>query len=85
MLTAKQIEQLRRAKPSGRNRVERAMDMAELTQNELADALHVTQAYISKIANSRYEDLPLETARAVADVFGCAIEDLFPAKAAIAS
>jgi len=54
--------------------------MAGSTQAQLADAVGVTQAYISKLCTGSYNDLPLEKTRLIADFFGCQIEDLFPAR-----
>ena len=54
------------------------MDMANVTQVQLANKTGFTQSYISRILNGRYSDLPGETMRTLADSFGCAMEDLFP-------
>ena len=84
MLKPDEIKQLRREN-KGRNRVAKAMELSGITQVELAAAIGTTQSNISEIKTGQYEDLPLETTRALADHFGCSIEDLFPAARAIAS
>lgn len=85
MLTKQQIETLRRSRANTRNRLARAMELADLTQAQLAQAMGFTQSFISKVKNGQYIDLPGETMRKFAGHFGCAIEDLFPAREAIAS
>lgn len=80
MLNAAQIKELRAAKLTGKNKVLKARELAKQTQAELAEALGITQAYVSAIERNVYGDLPLETTRSFSDHFGCAIEDLFPAK-----
>lgn len=83
MLTAKQLADLRRDR-SGPNRLQRAMDLAKVTQTDVANALGWDQPYISKIKRGAYGDagLPLERTRALAEFFGCHIEDLFPRRVA---
>lgn len=61
------------------------MELADVTQVQIADKTGHTQSYISKVQNGRYSDLPGETMRSFADYFGCQIEDLFPAREAVAS
>jgi transcriptional regulator with XRE-family HTH domain len=60
------------------------MELAEVTQVQLAEATGLTQSYISRIKNDRYDDLSGDTMRSLAGYFGCALDDLFPAKAAVA-
>lgn len=84
MLTPEQIDTLRTYRQSGRNRLEKAMELAGVTQVELATRTRFTQSYISKVTNGQYADLPGETMRAFASFFGCSIEDLFPAREAVA-
>lgn len=57
------------------------MDLAGLTQAQLAEAIGLSQPYISDVKTGRYNTLTVENAYKFADYFGCAIEDLFPAKA----
>jgi DNA-binding XRE family transcriptional regulator len=83
-MTRGQVERLRREGRASRNRLALAIEIESTTQVKLADAIGLTQPYISKLANGQYDDIPLETSRALADFFGCSIEDLFPAKAEVA-
>jgi plasmid maintenance system antidote protein VapI len=54
------------------------MELAAVTQVQLADHLDCTQVYVSTLVRGDYKDIPLETTRRCAEYFGCAIEDLFP-------
>lgn len=73
-----------RGLPSEPNRVKAAMQMAGITQVQLAAGVGLTQPQISEIANGNYTKLPLETAQRVAAFFGCSTDDLFPAREAVA-
>ena len=85
MLTKKQLALLRQTPPSEKNRLQAAMDLAGLTQVQLSEHTGFTQGYISRIKNGRYsDDMPGETMRRFAEFFGCAIEDLFPSREAVA-
>lgn len=83
-LTSAQLKQVRRT-PPGQSRVRSARHAAGLTQESLAAELGITQSALSDLERQRYADITLKTASKFADFFGCAIEDLFPAKAALAS
>ncbi len=85
MLTAEQIEALRAEPLAGRNKVKHARQLVGVTQVELAAVVGHSQSYISSIEQGQYsvDALPLETTRRLAGFFGCAIEDLFPAPAAV--
>lgn len=83
--TPAQLKRLRAAAPNGPNKVRQARELAGLTQVEMAKALGAEQVYISKIERDRFSRLPLENARELAQFFGCHIEDLFPAREAVAS
>lgn len=84
MLNTEQLDELRRTPPGGANRIAVAMRLATLTQVELAERTGFTQSYVSRVKDGRYSDLPTETTRAFAAAFGCSIEDLFPAREAVA-
>ena len=58
------------------------MALAGLTQSQLAEHTNLTQSYVSRVKAGHYSDLPGERMRQLAAVFGCAIEDLFPSRAA---
>jgi len=84
--TPEQIAAIR-AMPLGamRNKVRLARTILGLKQGDVADAIGITAPYLSDIESGKYKDLPLESVlRPLSDYFGCAIEDLFPAKEAVA-
>lgn len=80
-LTAEQVTALRSV-PLGAmpNKVGLALTMTDTSQTDAAEALDIPRPNLSKIVNGRYEGIQLETSRKLADYFGCAIEDLFPAR-----
>lgn len=80
-LTPKQLRTLR---ASTGNRVRIARTLVGLKQNEMAEALGVQQSRLSEIEN-RLGEPSLHTARRLSAFFGCAIEDLFPARESVAS
>lgn len=84
-LTNSQLKELRRAHPNAAgNRLSIAMDLAGLKQADLADAVELTQPYVSDVVRGRYATITLDNARRFAAFFGCSIEDLFPAKSEVA-
>lgn len=85
MLSKQEVLTLKRTRPRGRNRLALAMTLADITQVQLAEKTGLTQSYISKIQNGQYGDIPGETMRTLANEFGVSIEDLFPAREAVAS
>ena len=76
MLTAQQLEKLR-SEP-GTNRVAKAISLAGVTQVTVAEAVALSQPYVSDVARQRYRTITVDKARRFADYFGCRIEDLFP-------
>jgi transcriptional regulator with XRE-family HTH domain len=84
VLTTEQLAELKAHTGRDRNRLGKAMSLAGLTQVVVAERTGFTQSYVSRVQSGRYQDLPGETMRAFADLFGCAIEDLFPARQAVA-
>ena len=85
MLTRKQLNSLRVEKKSGPNRLKRAMQLADVTQEQVAAAVGVSQSHISEIANGNYSRLPIDMVQNLAGYFGCSTDDLFPARQAVAS
>lgn len=67
------------------NKVKLARTLLGLKQGDVADAIGMKAAYLSGIERGDYKGIPIETARPLAEFFGCAIEDLFPAREAVAS
>lgn len=83
-LTPRQLKELQRAHVDEPNKVRKAIELAGVTQTQVADAVGLTQPHVSEIANGKYTSLPLETARRLAGYFGCSIDELFPAREAVA-
>ncbi len=46
----------------------------------MARGVGLPQPYISDVARGRYQTITLRNARKLAEYFGCAIDDLFPAE-----
>lgn len=84
VLSARKLRELRATATEG-NRVATAIDLARVTQIDVATGTGLPQPYISDVARNRYQTITVENARKFADFFGCQIEDLFPAKEAVAS
>lgn len=85
MLSDAQLHRLRTEPIDGPNRLRFAMRLAGITQEQLEAKMGIPQPTISKVVRGSYSRLPIETARKYAAVFGCHIEDLFPAREAVAS
>lgn len=85
-LTVQQLRTLR-ATPTGApgNRIQAAIDLAQETQTSVARATDLPYTYVSDTARGRYQTITVDNARKFADFFGCAIEDLFPARESVAS
>lgn len=85
-LTPEQVHALRSV-PLGSmpNKVRLARAMLGVRQTVVAEANALTSPQLSDIERGGYKDIPLEKTRSLADYFGCAIEDLFPARDAVAS
>jgi hypothetical protein len=81
MLTRTQLHKLRRT-PLGAspNKLQIAMDLADVTQLDIQAATKIPQSYVSRIKRGAYSQrgLPGGTMGTLAGFFGCQIEDLFP-------
>lgn len=85
MLETRHLKRLRAAPlPKTGNKVALAIALSEKRQGQVATELEMTQSHLSDICRGRFEDPQLSTARRLATYFGCAIEDLFPAREAVA-
>ena len=84
MLTSKQLRELRRS-PAKPNRLRQAMTLADVTQVQVAEAIGIAQSQVSEDAAGKFSEISLEKARSYAAFFGCVLEDLFPAREAVAS
>lgn len=84
-LTPEQVLALRSV-PLGSmpNKVRLARTMLGLSQGDVARELDFNQPLLSQIERGDYGDVMLERSRAIADLFGCSIEDLFPSREAVA-
>jgi hypothetical protein len=83
-LTEAQLIQLRKAKTAG-NRVNRAIELAGVTKVHVAKATELPYSYVTDVAGNRWQTVTVENAHKFANFFGCAIEDLFPEREAVAS
>lgn len=83
MMTTEQLETLRTA-PLGEatNRLRIAFALTDRRQSEAVAATGIVASNLSDIVNGKYTRITVETAGKLADFFGCAIEDLFPRRAA---
>lgn len=54
--------------------------MANVKQADVAEALGITAARLSKLVVGAYQTVDVELAGNIAALFGCAIEDLFPVR-----
>jgi hypothetical protein len=84
-MTAKQIKALRSI-PVGEtgNRLADAFQISGLPQMACVRRTRFTAQYVSDVKNGRFRDISVENAREFASFFGCQIEDLFPAREAVA-
>jgi transcriptional regulator with XRE-family HTH domain len=82
-LTPEQLAELR-STPIGitGNRLAKAIELVRLKQADVAAAASLSQPYVSDVARGRHETITVENAHKFSDLFGCAIEDLFPSRAA---
>lgn len=80
MLSAEQVATLRMAPLTGANKLSLAIELSGRTQVDIAEAIGSSQGAVSKAARGVFPKLPVDTARKYAEFFGCAIEDLFPAR-----
>jgi len=85
LLNTKKLRELRETPARESNRVARAIELAEVTQQDIEAATGLPQPYISDVARNRYRTITVDNAHKFADYFGCQIEDLFPAREAVAS
>jgi predicted XRE-type DNA-binding protein len=85
MLSTSKLRQLRRAPVAEPTRLRTAMTLAGVTQTQVAEAVGIAQSQVSEDAAGKFSEISLEKARKYATYFGCAIEDLFPSREAVAS
>lgn len=61
------------------NRVRAACGILGLSQSDIVAGTQLSRPTVSDIYNFQVSDVKYTTLRALADFFGCAIDDLFPA------
>jgi plasmid maintenance system antidote protein VapI len=85
-MTPKQLRDLR-ARPvaSTGNRLAEAFEITERSQVDCVRATKFTAQYVSDMVRGRFQNISLDNAHKFADYFGCAIEDIFPSREAVAS
>jgi transcriptional regulator with XRE-family HTH domain len=82
-MTSTQLKQLRAASVDG-NRLGLAFHLDERTQADCARATGFSAQYINDVKAGRIQNVTVENAHKFAEFFDCAIEDLFPAREAVA-
>lgn len=80
-MTKKNLKQLRTA-PVGEtgNRLELAFELDGRQQTECARQTGLSPQYVADVKAGRYQNLRRDNLQKFATFFGCAIEDLFPAR-----
>lgn len=66
------------------NKVGLALTMLGLGQIDIIEETGFTQGFVSDVVRGKVKNLSIESARKFAEFFGCNIEDLFPAREAVA-
>lgn len=83
-MTPEQLDALR-AVPLGTmpNKLRIALALAKAKQRDVVDETGIYASNLSNFVTGDYKTITIETARKLADFFGCQIEDLFPAKESV--
>lgn len=85
-LTPEKLQALRAVPLEGMpNKVRLAMTLTGAKQVDIVEAIEMDASGVHRVVNGKYSALELDTARKFAEFFGCAIEDLFPAREEVAS
>jgi DNA-binding Xre family transcriptional regulator len=85
-MTSKQLRELRgRPVSVSGNRIAVAFEISKRPQMDLVRETGLTPQYVTDVKAGRFQSITVDNARKFAEFFGCAIEDLFPAREAIAS
>lgn len=84
-LTPQQLDMLRKT-PVGKvgNRLAKVIELTEASLTEIHDQTDLSVSYISDTKSGRYKGISVDNAGRLARFFGVAIEDLFPARKAVA-
>lgn len=78
MLSRKKLSELRRTSTGEPNKLKLAMKLAGVTQGVVSERIGISQSQVSEDATGLYSEMSLDKARKYADLFGCAVDDLFP-------
>lgn len=85
-MTPKQLKALRsRPVTDAGNRLADAFEITERSQADCVRETKFTAQYVSDMVRGRFQNISIDNAREFAEFFGCSIEDLFPAREAVAS
>jgi hypothetical protein len=85
-MTPKQLKELRsRAIPKTGNRLADAFEITARSQADCVRETRFTAQYVSDMVRGRFQNISIDNARDFSEWFGCAIEDLFPSREAVAS
>lgn len=84
-LTTEQLQALR-AVPLGDmpNKLRIALTLAQARSADVVDETGLDAGQVSRILNGKVSNIEIDTARKFAAFFDCFIEDLFPARQAVA-
>lgn len=85
MLSPSKLRTLRTTRTDSPNKLRLAIKLDGVTQVQVAGAVGVSQSQVSEDVAGKFSEISLEKARAYAGFFGCAVEDLFPAREEVAS
>ena len=84
-MTPKQLKTLRSRRPGAAgNRLAAAFEISDRSQADCVRLTRFTPQYVSDMVRGRFQNISVENAREFAIFFGCQIEDLFPAREAVA-
>lgn len=83
-LTPTQIGELRRTGVETANRIAKAIELCGLSRVDVAKGTDLPYTYVTDVASGRFQTITVENAHKFAQFFGARIEDLFPARQAVA-
>lgn len=85
-MSPEQLQELRAVKLSDAgNRLAAAFAITKRSQASCVRETRFTAQYVSDMVRGRFQNISTDNARVFAEWFGCYIEDLFPAREAVAS
>jgi transcriptional regulator with XRE-family HTH domain len=85
-LDPEKLRALRKHKvPAVGNKLQVALDLADMSQAEVVRVTGLTPQYVSDTARGRHNTITMDNAWKFAEVFGCDPGDLFPAREALSA